>query len=213
MVESQVIQGHVLEYIDDLHMYLVDGVIVPSVTQIMKVRFGGKYTAVPKSVLDKAADAGTKMHAALQKYCETGEDDGSLEVSSFRWMERVENFKPVANEQMIIIPHGDNFYAGRFDLLAERDGKLGICDFKRMAAIDKDYVAYQLNLYRIGYKYSYGNDIEWLAGIQLKGQKRHFYEMPVKEDLAIELMNEYEEQEKQSDGYTDQGPEDSNTEG
>ena len=35
------IAGHTLEYIDDSHTYLVDGVIVPSITQILKLKFGG----------------------------------------------------------------------------------------------------------------------------------------------------------------------------
>ena len=50
------IAGHTLEYIDDIHTYLVDGVIVPSVTQILKLKFGGKYNNVSRQTLQRAAE-------------------------------------------------------------------------------------------------------------------------------------------------------------
>ena len=63
------IQGHMLEYFDDEHMYLVDGVIVPSITQVLKHRFGGKYKGVSKPVLQKASEKGTMVHEAIENYC------------------------------------------------------------------------------------------------------------------------------------------------
>ena len=50
-MNSWYICGHILEYIDSTHTYLVDGVIVPSITQIMKLKFGNKYDGVDKDVL------------------------------------------------------------------------------------------------------------------------------------------------------------------
>ena len=37
MIESWEIAGGLLEYIDDTHTYLYDGVILPSITQILKI--------------------------------------------------------------------------------------------------------------------------------------------------------------------------------
>ena len=42
-MEEWNIKGHDVEFIDDTHTYLVDGVIVPSITQILKIRFNKKY--------------------------------------------------------------------------------------------------------------------------------------------------------------------------
>ena len=56
------IKGHTLEYIDEIHQYLVDGVCVPSITQILKVKFGNKYVGISKEVLDNAAKKGTAVH-------------------------------------------------------------------------------------------------------------------------------------------------------
>ena len=40
------IREFTLEYFDDEHLYLVDGLIVPSITQILKIKFGGKYEGI-----------------------------------------------------------------------------------------------------------------------------------------------------------------------
>ena len=47
-MERWEINGRTLEYDDESHIYLVDGIIVPSVTQILQVRFGNKYSKVDK---------------------------------------------------------------------------------------------------------------------------------------------------------------------
>ena len=42
-METWKIKGHTLEYIDEIHQYLVDGKCVPSITQILKIKFFKKY--------------------------------------------------------------------------------------------------------------------------------------------------------------------------
>ena len=73
---SAEIRGHTLEYFDSEHIYLVDGVIVPSITQILKIKFGGKYQGIDKEVLKRASDAGTAVHEAIEFFCKTGLDNG-----------------------------------------------------------------------------------------------------------------------------------------
>ena len=43
MIESWEIAGGLLEYIDESHTYIFDGEILPSITQILKIKFGKKY--------------------------------------------------------------------------------------------------------------------------------------------------------------------------
>ena len=59
------IKGHVLEYFDDTHTYLVDGIIVPSITQILKIKFKNKYSVVNQKVLNRASERGTEIHEAI----------------------------------------------------------------------------------------------------------------------------------------------------
>ena len=67
-VQTWEIAGHVLEYIDEIHQYLVDGVCVPSITQILKIKFGNKYENIDKQVLERAAKKGTKVHEAIENF-------------------------------------------------------------------------------------------------------------------------------------------------
>ena len=68
MIESWNIAGGLLEYIDESHTYIFNGVILPSITQILKVKFGNKYLGVSNSTLERAANLGTEVHKAIEDY-------------------------------------------------------------------------------------------------------------------------------------------------
>ena len=55
-----------VEYIGETHTYLVDGVIVPSVTQLLQFKFPNKYSGIPQKVLDSKAEYGTKIHKLIE---------------------------------------------------------------------------------------------------------------------------------------------------
>ena len=190
------IKGHTLEYIDETHTYLVDGVIVPSITQILKVKFGNKYAEVSAEVLQRAADKGTAVHEAIEKYCKTGEVGELKEVKNFKFLQKQYKFEVLENEVPIILFKDDEpIAAGRLDLVLKIDGVIGGGDIKRTSTLDKDYLAYQLNLYRIGYRQCYGIEWEFLKGLHLREEVRKFVNLPINEDMAWKLVNEYLEKE------------------
>ena len=82
------IKGHVLEYFDDTHTYLVDGIIVPSITQILKIKFKNKYSGVDQKVLNRASERGTEVHEAIEKLCKTGEAEDLKEVKNFIFLQK-----------------------------------------------------------------------------------------------------------------------------
>ena len=204
---SENINGNVLEYFDDEHVYLVDGVIVPSITQILKYKFGGKYNGVSKSVLQKASEKGTMVHEAIEKYCKYGYESDLPELRNFKFLQRAYKFDVIENEVPVILSFdGKPVSAGRLDLVIEKigedgvlHGERGIADIKRTSTLDKEYLAYQLNLYRIAYQQCYGTKIDFLKGIHLREEKRKYVDIPINEDMAIELVKEYIENNK-SDG-------------
>lgn len=49
-MENWEIKGRTLEYDDASHTYLVDGIIVRSVTQLLQMKFGGKYDGIDAGV-------------------------------------------------------------------------------------------------------------------------------------------------------------------
>ena len=187
-----VIKNHILEYFDDTHTYLVDGVVVPSITQIMNIKFGSKYKDVDKKVLENAANRGTAVHEAIEKYCKTGELDDKKETRNFRFLQKQYKFEVVENEIPVILFKNDEpICAGRLDLVLKMNGEIGGGDIKRTSTLDKEYLAYQLTLYRIGYKQCY--DIEWtfLRGLHLRDNTRRFVPIPINEEKAWGLIEEY----------------------
>lgn len=190
---SETIRGHTLEYIDDIHVYLCDGVIVPSVTQILKLKFGSKYDNVSRQTLQRAAEKGTAVHSAIENYCKTGEDNGLKEVHNFKFLQRAYHFRVVGNEiPVILCMEGRPVSAGRLDLVLELDGKIGLADIKRTSTLDKEYLAYQLNLYRIAYQQCFETPIDFLKGVHLREDTRKFVDIPINEEIPLELVKEYE---------------------
>jgi hypothetical protein len=191
-MEEWEINGNILEYDDTTHTYLVNGVIVPSVTQVMQVKFGNKYEGIRSEVLNRAAERGTTIHKAIENYCK-GMDDGSKEVHNFNFLMNYYKIKPVKNEvPIILMVDNQPVIAGRLDLILQENDTLSLADIKTTSQLDKEYLAYQLNLYRLGYMQSYGERIDKLYGLHLRGDKRKLVELPINEDIALELLEKYE---------------------
>lgn len=191
-MNSWEICGHILEYIDSIHTYLVDGVIVPSITQIMKLKFGNKYDGVDKDVLTKAAQKGTEVHEAIEDYCKTGEVKDLKEVRNFIFLQKHYDFVVLGNEiPIILFKDGNPIAAGRLDLVLDVNGNIGLGDIKRTSTLDKEYLTYQLNLYRLGYQQCYCKEVKYLSGIHLREDTRKYINIAINEKKAMELIEEY----------------------
>lgn len=186
------IKGHCLEFFEDEHLYLVDGVIVPSITQILKIRFGNKYKDVPKDVLQKASQDGIRVHEAIEQYCQNGTDSDLPELRGFKFLQKSFNFEVDDNEiPVILFDDGEPFAAGRIDLAIKINDELGLADIKRTSQLDKDYLFYQLNLYRLAYAQSMPFEPTFLKAIWLRDDKRKFVDIPVNEAFAFRMIEDY----------------------
>jgi len=191
------IKGCYLEYYDDTHTYLVNGIIVPSITQILKIKFGNKYKDVSDQVLMKAADKGTQVHEAIERLCKTGEVEDLKEVKNFLFLQKHYKFEVLDNEVPVILFDDDGvpIAAGRLDLVLNINGETGLGDIKRTSTLDKDYLAYQLNLYKIAYEQCYDVEIKFLKGLHLRDDVRKFVSIPIDKELTWKLVEEYLEKE------------------
>ena len=186
------IGGHSLEFLDDSHQYLVDGVCVPSITQILKIKFGKKYEGIDTDTLKRASEAGTQMHQAIQDYCEKGIESDLVELRNFKFLQNQYGFNVIENEVPVILSIDSvPICAGRLDMVIMLNDQVGIADMKRTSSLDKDYIGYQLNLYRIAYRQTYGIEADFLRGIHLREDTRKFVNIPVNEPLAMDLVYEY----------------------
>ena len=191
-MEQWKINGVTLEYIDETHTYIADGVIVPSITQMLQVKFGNKYNGVSKATLDNAAAKGTEVHRAIEQYCKTGEESELKEVRNFKFLQKRYCFEVADNElPVILFRDGEPIAAGRLDLVINENGFLGLADIKRTATLDKNYLAYQLNLYRLAFIQCYAKSIYFLKGIQLRDDTRKYVDIPINEAAAWEIVDTY----------------------
>lgn len=186
------IRGSCLEFFNDTHTYLFDGIILPSVTQIIKLKFGHKYDAVPSYILQRASEKGTAVHSAIERYCKFGEDSDLPELHNFKFLRDHYGFKVEGNEIPIVLFKDDApVCAGRLDLVLEQAGKTGLADIKRTYNLDKQYLAYQLNLYRLAYQQCYDTEISFLKGVHLREEKRQYVDIQINEKIAWELIDKF----------------------
>lgn len=198
MQETWNIKGHIVEFLEDEHIYLCDGVILPSITQILKIKFGNKYDGVSKEVLQRASELGTAVHKAIEEYeTKNIEDAECIELRNYKFLKRYYKFECLENEVPVILFKDDEPVAcGRLDLVIKENDVIGLGDIKRTSALDKEYLAYQLNLYRIAYQQCYSTEIKILRGLHLRNNVRKYINIPINEKLAINLLNEFLEGDK-----------------
>ena len=195
MMETFSIKGGTLEYFDDTHTYLYDGMMLPSVTQILGVKYKNDYASVPPAVLDNAAKRGTAVHKAIENYNNSGYDDGSEAVRNFKFLQKQYGFEVLDSELPLVLFKDDMPIAcGRLDMTMLIDGKTGIADIKTVSALNKEKIAYQLNLYRIGLMQSYGVDAKLLKIIHLRDGIRKVIDSPINEKMTWELINKFLEE-------------------
>lgn len=186
------IGNHTVEFYEEEHLYIVDGIVLPSITQILKIKFGNKYDGISQDVLKRAADKGTEVHEAIEKLCKTGEVEDLKEVKNFMFLQKQYKFGVLDNEVPIILFKDDiPVAAGRLDLVLTLNNDIGLGDIKRTSALDKEYLGYQLNLYRIAYMQCYGTEINFLKGLHLREDVRKFINIPINEQMAWELVDNY----------------------
>lgn len=139
-----------LHFDEGKHLYTLDqnGVTfeLPSVTQILRFISREIYGDVPQSVLDQAADKGTRVHEAIEAYDNYGwkeyESDTLPYILAYEKWVQDHNFQTAANEYPIY--HRTRLYAGKLDRLFLEEGNLSLVDFKTSETILEPLVAGQL---------------------------------------------------------------------
>ena len=142
-----------IEFIEQGHIYLKDGIIVPSVSEILHYIFPEKYKGIPNWVLEKKAEYGTKVHYAIE-CLEQNKKLPNLnfyqELSLGQYKEIKEKNKIEVIEQETIVSY-EYEYAGRLDMIAFVNNKLCLVDIKTTADLDEESLSWQLSLYELAY--------------------------------------------------------------
>lgn len=152
-----------VEFIEDTHTYLVDGVIKHSVTELVSWKMKDDYSKIPADVLKRKAQYGTEVHELIQAY-ENGLTMHELSLmridpnqkAAVHLYAKLKCFKVKDMEQIVT----DGRICGRYDILTT-DGEL--IDIKTTYRLNDEHLRWQLGLYYhlMGVKKKYGY-VMWL---------------------------------------------------
>ena len=192
------LNGHILEFIPEIHRYIVDGELVPCVSNILAYRFND-YVGISREFLNRAAELGTNLHRAIELYEKEGQVSDLKEFKNYLFLKKRYKFKNIANEIPVIYEEGGKvLYTGTLDQVLEIDAETGLNDFKRVSNPNKEKIAIQLNLYKLGYEQTYHKKVDFLMFTHLREDVRKVHKIPINEKLALDLVYEYLEKEKEN---------------
>lgn len=193
MIKTYEYKNYTLEFDDEAHRYIVNGIITPSVSKLLSLKFDD-YQNVPKAVLQAAADRGTEMHKAIEVYEKTGKESDLQEFRNYLFLKRHFKIENVENELPVAyFEDGLPVFAGTIDQVCRIDGVPAINDFKRVSVPNKEKIAYQTNLYRLAYNQTFGVEVKALSFMQLRESVRKFTQLPINEEVIKAFLAEVKE--------------------
>lgn len=194
--------GHNVVYYDEPHKYYVDGVEIPSITEIvgvLAIYYGwDDYKQINSNILENAAKKGTILHKSIEQYERFKIEAETIEFGNYLKVKNEHGFKVVENEKIVILVINNKPVAiGRLDMIIELNNKFAVMEIKRTSKYYKEKVALQLNLYRLAYLQSYNNrEIQALKVLRLYNSDIQFEDVEINEYetfAAIEKYNDIRE--------------------
>lgn len=147
-----------LEFLENEHIYLKNGILVKSVTQILQLIFPDKYKNINSKILEKKSIFGTTGHAIIEHLDINNPDivkktissiqNKDLEICIREYVRLCKTFKiePLEHEKRVSYEY---LYAGTLDLIANVGGIESLCDIKFTYKCDKEYLSWQLGMYAL----------------------------------------------------------------
>jgi hypothetical protein len=161
-----------LEFIEETHLYKVNGRSIPSVSSILKPISNQIYGDIDKAVLARAAERGREIHFAIEVFDETGAEIISEENRGYfngykKFRAEYPELVPVVSEYRVY--HPALWYAGTLDKIFKNKatGSLVLADFKSSATVERALLTPQLTGYKTACE-AHGMAISECCGIHLK---------------------------------------------
>lgn len=179
-----------IRFVKKTHEYFVDGVKVPSVSEIMKPISEGFYQRIPKRNLEIARDRGIAVHEAIENFV-------LFDIVSDTYKEYVDLFMLFLSENDLHVDKSefmltDGKYAGTIDLLVRTaENELILVDIKVTNKINYPLVRVQLGGYR-DLLHENGYNIRSCHVLHLKKNKYVYEQIEPDDEKWKGLLNEYE---------------------
>lgn len=189
---------YIVEYLEDTHIYLVNGVVTPSITQLLKKHFPVA-ESIPQNILENARKRGNRVHKEIEDYEHLESiKEPSTELKNYVELKDKYKFNVVDVEKIVVLEKDGQVVAcGRLDQLIEIDGELAINDIKSTYKLNYEYLYHQTNLYRIAHNQTYGTKIKKCYATHLKGATAKFQSIPCNDAIVAKIIDEYLETHKE----------------
>lgn len=198
-----------IDFLEEPHIYLVDGVITPSVSEILHFIFPDKYKGVDKRILNRKAQYGTAIHESVEMYENNLKTmsieeafDVTIQAKELNYIQEasLRQYVKLKRENKILVLEQEKMiqyekkYAGRFDMIAEINDCLCLCDIKTTAELDEEYLSWQLSYYEL----AMGKTFDKLYAIWLPkkglGVLKEIKRKP--KELLLKKLNEFLEEKE-----------------
>ena len=136
-----------IEYIEEGHIYLADGIIIPGVSELVAFATKKDLSGIPAEILRRASEYGTNLHAAVEDYLVNGVIDDCDDIRLKYGLEEFLRLKDeyIGNDPISeMIVDFDGHYAGRIDCLSNDV----LIDFKTNYKPDIEWMEWQLGFYK-----------------------------------------------------------------
>lgn len=165
-----------LIFYESNHSYEVDGLKLPSVSEVIRFISREIYANATQFQLDRAADRGTRVHQACEGIDRYGscEVDAEIEPYVMAYMDFLRKHKPewkMIETSMCDLGRG---YAGTLDRFGIINGKTYIIDLKSNSSIKPALVTAQLNGYA-ELAEANGHVVDAIASLHLKKDGKYSF--------------------------------------
>lgn len=151
------------------HIYRLNGLVIPSVSEVMEPLRAVHYAGISEKTLEKAAAKGTSVHNAIENFLKFEIDDISAENYAYfeAFMDWYRYRKPELIGSEIRLYHKILRYGGTCDLLCFINSEIWLIDFKTTYEISDMTCGVQLEAYAQALA-SFGFKIDKKMILQLK---------------------------------------------
>lgn len=178
-----------IQFNSDSHLYVVDGVVLPSVSDIMRPLSEGFYRNIPERILNNARKRGVEVHEAIEDYIKFGviRESKREYVEQFILFLQETGLEPVYSEFRLT----NGIYAGTVDLLLKTpENELVLVDVKVTNKINFDLLPVQLCGYR-DLLAENGYNVISCQVLHLKKDEYAYVKIEPSETRWRKLLNEY----------------------
>ena len=158
------------------HTYWLDGKELKGITGVLSRRiFKDKYKDVDSEVLHRAATRGTNIHNECEMWDSLGILPETLEGKNY--IKLCEYYKMKVLQSEFLVSDNEN-YASAIDKVFEiEDGIICIADIKTTYSLDKEYVSWQLSIYKYFFELQTELKVSILYAIWLRGDVAELVEV------------------------------------